>query len=446
MWSKKDSIYLNSNTAKTVVAPVVIEEVHYIDYTIAQHDTGYTLSGNFKNAQQQTLLDDTFNAANISLKIENASNNEALHGEAAVALTNKILPHFITNYSDGKIVYSNQKLSVSGTVNNYEAQHEMQRLLNTSTIASQDTSDVLVNTAINYTIDKKENTLHVEGTFNDEKQIETIKTSLPTHATSDLQMKPHHVDKGSLPIVEKFLPTFLKNYTSGKITYIDEKLSISGTVHSQAEVDEVQALLSHAGIPVINSTTIDLEALAKAEAEDAKKARLAALEVERLEAAKAEKARLVQEAKKASELQAENAKKARLAALEVERLEAAKKVGIKNEIAKLFKLENIAFNVNKSTLTTKGQHSVNKLASILKKYPLVNIEIAGHTDSDGSAIYNQKLSQSRVDMVKKKLVAQEISASRLIAKGYGEAEPLVKNTTPSNKAKNRRVEINIQGE
>jgi outer membrane protein OmpA-like peptidoglycan-associated protein len=49
-------------------------------------------------------------------------------------------------------------------------------------------------------------------------------------------------------------------------------------------------------------------------------------------------------------------------------------------------------------------------------------------------------------MVKSKLVAQQIDASRLTAKGYGETKPLVKNTTRENKAKNRRVEINIQGE
>ncbi len=82
----------------------------------------------------------------------------------------------------------------------------------------------------------------------------------------------------------------------------------------------------------------------------------------------------------------------------------------------------------------------------MREYTTIRIEIAGHTDSDGSEAYNLKLSQSRVDTVKKELISKHIEASRLVAKGYGETKPLVPNTTRANKARNRRVEINILGE
>jgi outer membrane protein OmpA-like peptidoglycan-associated protein len=94
----------------------------------------------------------------------------------------------------------------------------------------------------------------------------------------------------------------------------------------------------------------------------------------------------------------------------------------------------------------EGIETIKKIATILKKYPDVKVEIGGHTDNEGSASYNQKLSQDRVDMVKKALVEFGIDANRLTTKGYGESKPLVENTTPENKAKNRRVEFKLIGE
>ena len=456
VWSKKDSIHVSSNTHNQSVTstPVVVEE-HYIEYVIQQkNDTDYTLNGNFTNTQQQSLMADTFTHANRKLTIDKTATNETLKDTGIITLTNKILPHFMETYKNGKMVYNNQKLTISGTATSYEAQHQMQALLNSSTIASQDNSNVAMEAApITYQIDKKPNSVHAVGTFGDNTQISSIKQHLAKDTSTNFKIKAHSKDKGSLPVVDKFLPFFLEKYTTGKIDYSDEKLSISGNVHSQDELEEAKQLLANAGIPVINHTQVDPEILANAKAaaekarleEEAKKAeaeKLAALEAQKkAEAEAAEKARLEEEAKKAEA--------AKLAALEAQKkaeAEAAKKEELKNKIANLFKLENIEFNVNKSTLTQKGQNTVNKLAAILDEYTSVNIEIAGHTDSDGSATYNQKLSQSRVDTVKSKLVGKGINASRLTAKGYGETKPLVPNTTRANKAKNRRVEINILGE
>ena len=77
----------------------------------------------------------------------------------------------------------------------------------------------------------------------------------------------------------------------------------------------------------------------------------------------------------------------------------------------------------------------------MKDNAAVKFEIGGHSDSDGDDASNLKLSQSRADAVRDKLILMGIDATRLTAKGYGESKPLVPNSSPENKANNRRVEF-----
>ena len=71
------------------------------------------------------------------------------------------------------------------------------------------------------------------------------------------------------------------------------------------------------------------------------------------------------------------------------------------------------------------------------------IQIAGHTDSDGSESYNQTLSEQRAASVKNYLVDNGISASRLSTIGFGENLPVVSNGSAANKAMNRRIEFTV---
>lgn len=85
---------------------------------------------------------------------------------------------------------------------------------------------------------------------------------------------------------------------------------------------------------------------------------------------------------------------------------------------------------------------IEKVAKILNANPNLKIEISGHTDNSGSPKYNLWLSQKRAEAVKNILVNKyNVKSSRLIAKGYGDKYPLVPNTTETNRALNRRVEI-----
>jgi len=79
----------------------------------------------------------------------------------------------------------------------------------------------------------------------------------------------------------------------------------------------------------------------------------------------------------------------------------------------------------------------------MKKNPTVQIEISGHTDSDGDDEMNIVLSKDRADKVKSILIKMGTSSDRIITKGFGELFPLVNETNDQDKQKNRRVEFKI---
>ncbi len=87
---------------------------------------------------------------------------------------------------------------------------------------------------------------------------------------------------------------------------------------------------------------------------------------------------------------------------------------------------------------------LTRLAHTAKRCPDTRIEIAGHTDSDGSRKFNEFLSLRRARSVVKFLTARGVSKDRLSAIGYGEARPVVPNTSKANKARNRRIEFKVK--
>jgi OOP family OmpA-OmpF porin len=102
-------------------------------------------------------------------------------------------------------------------------------------------------------------------------------------------------------------------------------------------------------------------------------------------------------------------------------------------------LEGVNFAFNKADLTPDSRPILDTVADGLKKHPRVKVEIQGHTDSVGRAEYNLKLSQRRAQTVQNYLLADGVSADQLMAKGYGETQPVASNATDEGRAKNRRV-------
>ncbi len=102
----------------------------------------------------------------------------------------------------------------------------------------------------------------------------------------------------------------------------------------------------------------------------------------------------------------------------------------------------IEFDVNKSDIKPAHHAELAKGAAFIKKYSDRKILIAGHTDSTGSAAYNQDLSRRRAESVRNYLIEKfGIDGSRLHARGFGETAPIASNNTAEGRQRNRRVEL-----
>ena len=106
-----------------------------------------------------------------------------------------------------------------------------------------------------------------------------------------------------------------------------------------------------------------------------------------------------------------------------------------------FITHGILFDVNKATIKPESMGALNEIAKLMEEHSDLKFEIDGHTDSDGQADANLKLSQDRADAVKAKLTEMGIDNARLTTKGFGATRPIDKNDNPEGKANNRRVEF-----
>ncbi|RNF81837.1 OmpA family protein [Montanilutibacter psychrotolerans] len=114
-------------------------------------------------------------------------------------------------------------------------------------------------------------------------------------------------------------------------------------------------------------------------------------------------------------------------------------------------LKGVNFDFDKSTLRPDAIAILNEAIEILKRYPELKVEVAGHTDSKGTDAYNQALSERRSRAVYDYLTSNGVDASRLAGpNGYGESRPIAPNQNddgsdnPEGRARNRRTELNVQ--
>lgn len=85
--------------------------------------------------------------------------------------------------------------------------------------------------------------------------------------------------------------------------------------------------------------------------------------------------------------------------------------------------------------------TIDGIATVLKDCSYVEMEIAGHTDSQGREAMNQQLSQRRAEAVLTALQARRVLTGNLTPKGYGEANPIADNDTEEGREANRRIEF-----
>lgn len=100
----------------------------------------------------------------------------------------------------------------------------------------------------------------------------------------------------------------------------------------------------------------------------------------------------------------------------------------------------VLFDNDKSYVKPHYYSEIERVAQFMQRHPEVTATIEGHTDSNASDMYNVKLSQRRVDAVKKILIeTYGVSANRLNSIGYGESRPIATNATAEGRQQNRRV-------
>ncbi|GJG87357.1 cell envelope biogenesis protein OmpA [Gemmatimonadetes bacterium T265] len=101
----------------------------------------------------------------------------------------------------------------------------------------------------------------------------------------------------------------------------------------------------------------------------------------------------------------------------------------------------LLYDFNSDAVKPTAQANLRELAANFTKYPDTDLLVVGHTDSVGTAEYNQQLSLRRAQAAAAYLESQGVPTERVRTEGKGEAEPVAANATEAGRAQNRRVEV-----
>ena len=196
------------------------------------------------------------------------------------------------------------------------------------------------------------------------------------------------------------------------------------------------------------------EAKRKTDEEAKRQAELAAAKQAQMKAeadAAATKAKAEEDALKAKEEAARaDAERARQAAttLRTQLLEQFNRILETRDTPRglVVNMGDVLFDFGKYDLRPEAREKLAKLSGIILAHPGLNLGIEGHTDNVGSDEVNQKLSEQRAESVRSYLNEQGLAQTNVTARGFGKSMPVVDNSTPANRQKNRRVEIVVSGE
>lgn len=118
---------------------------------------------------------------------------------------------------------------------------------------------------------------------------------------------------------------------------------------------------------------------------------------------------------------------------------------ISEKTKKLFEkaLTGIQFETGKSVIRKSSYGILDQVVTVMQENPEYNLEINGHTDSQGDDAKNMKLSDDRAAAVRTYLEGKGVAGNRMKSFGHGETQPIADNNTPAGRAKNRRVEFKV---
>jgi outer membrane protein OmpA-like peptidoglycan-associated protein len=193
----------------------------------------------------------------------------------------------------------------------------------------------------------------------------------------------------------------------------------------------------------------------KAEAEAAQAAAQAEAEKQRLAAAQAlEQQQAAQADAERAHKQAEDAEHARQQAeaekgdLRKQLLDQLNSVLQTRDTARglIVNMSDVLFDTGKYTLRAAAREKLAKISGIVLAHPGLKLEVDGHTDNVGSEQYNQLLSEQRAATVLDFLVQQGLPEASVTSHGFGKSQPVASNDTAEGRAKNRRVELVVNGD
>ena len=104
---------------------------------------------------------------------------------------------------------------------------------------------------------------------------------------------------------------------------------------------------------------------------------------------------------------------------------------------------NITFDTDSAVFKPVFNNILTSVAKVINEFDKTKVQVAGYTDSTGSAAYNNTLSLQRAQAVANYLKLRDVSASRLMVYGYGSSNPIASNATAAGREQNRRVEITL---
>lgn len=117
---------------------------------------------------------------------------------------------------------------------------------------------------------------------------------------------------------------------------------------------------------------------------------------------------------------------------------------LNGDILRITMTDQTAFDFDSSRIKPGFYSTMNKVANVVNRYGKTYLTIVGHTDSVGSAQYNQKLSERRAQAVVQYFSGKGVIPERMAAEGRGETAPRASNATPEGRRLNRRVEVYIE--
>jgi outer membrane protein OmpA-like peptidoglycan-associated protein len=202
----------------------------------------------------------------------------------------------------------------------------------------------------------------------------------------------------------------------------------------------------------------DAAAAAEAKQKQEEAARQQA-EIQKLQAERdaAQQAAAAAEANAASQAALQNEKEAQAAAAKAELEKQQLRAALLDQFNRVLpttdtprglkvNMADVLFATGKYDLQPPAREALAKLSGIVLAHPGLRLSIEGYTDSTGTEVFNQTLSEQRANAVRDYLIQQSLEATSVTATGFGETNPAASNDTTAGRQLNRRVEIIISGE